>query len=181
VDVTESPDRRQTELLAPGIGDRHTRREHLHDRPAPEDRVRRVEQGRGRGARRQRDVDRREQHAVDQYRVGRLALQLLRDVSGDGRAETELLDQEPYFGLEVVRIVHRVPAWALGQRDEARTHGPAPLGDGVVSDHPDVVPPLDERPCDSQGRHEVPRTVPGDDQVTAHVTTSSVGAALDLL
>ena len=43
--------------------------------PGAEDRLRRVEEHRGRHSRCQGHVDRREQHAVDQYRVGWLAVQ----------------------------------------------------------------------------------------------------------
>ena len=181
VDVAESLDRRQTELRAVRVGDRQARREHLDEGPAPEDRVRRVEQRRGRSARCQRDVDRREQHAVDQHRVCRLSVQLLREVPGDGRAEAELLDQELHLGFEVVRIVHRVPTLALGQRDEAGAHVTAPLGDRVVPDHPDVVATLDERACDPQCRHEVPRAVPGHDQVATHVSPAPRLRLLDKL
>ncbi len=40
--------------------------------------------------------------------------------------------------------------------------------DRAVPEHPDVVAALDERAGDPQRRREVPRAVPGDDQVAAH-------------
>jgi hypothetical protein len=178
VDVAESLDLRQTEPRAVRVRDRDARREHLDQGSAPEDRVRRVEKRRRRRARGQRDIDRGEQHAVDQHRVGRLPLQLLRDVPSDDRAEAELLDQQLHLGFEVVRIRHRVPERALAQRDEAGAQIAAPLDDRAVSEHPDLMAALDERAGDPQRRGEVSRAIPGDDQVAAHRAPSSVPADL---
>jgi hypothetical protein len=58
VDVAEPLDRRKAKLGTVPIRDRHPRGEHLDQRSAAEDRVRSVEQRRGRTAGRQRDVDR---------------------------------------------------------------------------------------------------------------------------
>jgi hypothetical protein len=85
------------------------------------------------------------------------------------RVEGEFLDQKLHLGFEVVRILHRVPERALAQRDEAGAHVAASLDDRGVPDHPDIVAALDERAGDPQRRREVPRAVPGDDQVAGHV------------
>jgi hypothetical protein len=173
VDIAESRDRRQAEVRSVPVGDRDARREHLDERPVPEDRVGRVEQRRGGDARRQRDVDRREQHAVDHHRIGRLPVQLPLYVAGDGRAEAQLVDQELHLGLEVARIFHGIPALALRQGDETGSCGVATLGDRVVPEHPDVMPTFNQRAGDPERRHEVPLPVPGDDQIASHVTAPS--------
>jgi hypothetical protein len=173
VDIAESRDRRQAEVRSVPVRDRDARREHLDERPVPEDRVGRVEQRRGGDARRQRDVDRREQHAVDQHRIGRLPVQLPLYVTGDGRAGAQLVDQQLHLGLEVARIFHRVPALALRQGDETGACIVATPGDRVVPDHPDVVPTFDKRAGDPERRHEVPLPVPCDDYIASHVAAPS--------
>ena len=177
--VTEPDDRVEPEPGPVGVGDLDPRSEHLDQRAAAKDRVRRVEQRRGPGSGGLRHVQRGEQHAVDQHHVSGLTLEFGSDVAGDLGAEAQILDEEPHFGTGVPGRRRRVPPPVLREGAKSCPTGREQFAGRVVAQHAHVVARVNESSADAQRGHEVARTGPADDQVSTHVAPPTPSAVLD--
>ena len=133
--VTEPDDRVEPEPGPVGVGDLDPRSEHLDQRAAAKDRVRRVEQRRRPGSGGLRHVQRGEEHAVDQHHVSGLTLEFGSDVAGDLGAEAQILDEEPHFGTGVPGRRRRVPPPVLREGAKSRPAGREQLAGRVVAQH----------------------------------------------
>ena len=144
--------------------------EHLDERAASEDRVRRVHERRGRDSGRLGRAQRGEEHAVDDQDVGRLTLELGQDVARDGRVEAEPLPDHGHLCFEVRRRPAVASQSAAGVKGMKRAPwSPQRSWIDACPIIAYVVARRDERPGDPERRHEVARAVPGDHQIASHL------------
>ena len=106
-----------------------------------------------------------DQHRVDEEHVGRFTIELVEHIACDVRAEPELLRHELHLAGEVERP-RRVVVGGVHERAEPPTVAATAFVDRAVTEQPDVVPVPDEGLTDAQGRHEVARTIPSDNENT---------------